>query len=1298
PVIKKEYGQKCSDPNFSIKDLNCVKVDDKTRLNLTFDKGKVGAGKTIDVSIDSIVNAAGTKINSQPQKIGLKVYPVLRFNLGKVELDTVTLCSNVPLDAPQSKDIRSHISANLDFETFSWWQSRKKTYERDSSPCVLGEFVTSVSVGLMPESDYRLEFSVNDVFGQAGKDVFQFRTGPMDAESVEIFPMQGSYSVTTPDKLKLAYGAKNITEATVRICKLDALSFWREKERLQNWSQSRKDPLPHGCLESKETKVNLPARFWLNSYFNVTATDGFAQSLGHYIVSVTNPLYRDYQKNQAYVTTFLTVTNMAAAQKTINPSTYISSDETPLSADQLASLTNLYWISDIKTLNAVGGAAVKVYDDKGQNVLVSGTTDDSGIAKLVAVAGAGPTIVDNGADSAIVDRGDSSVGWAWSAKNVKKAYIYTDRPIYRPGDKVSIKGILRLGYDGNYQSWGSGEVTLEVKNPRWEASWSQTIKLDDFGTVDAEMPIDAAAPLGTWRVCVKDTYLCGTFDVKEYVPAAFKVDARSSKDEYVSKDNVKIDVDAQYYFGVPVANASVEYTVSSQNYYFNKYRGGNYDFGFYEDCGSGYCYGDRFIGRGTLDLDANGKGTIEQVVDLQKLAGDSGFANSRIIVFDITARNSMGQSVSTQKSVIVHAGSFYIGAKTEPYFAAKNQEIKLLAKSVGADGKVTNDAGQITATVYRVEWVFAKRLEAGGNYNYDWTKNRTAVKTIKMDGSGDYSEKTSLDKEGEYEIDFTAAKNNNTVMTRGNIYIYGEGIASVRPYNDTTLDIKAPKTDLEAGQTGQLIIESPFARARALIAIERGKIFDYKVVDINGSLYNYEFPAKEEWGPNVFVSVLLQSSDPAVKYGSKEFNIDSKRGSLDVQVKPDKQSYQPGEKVKLNITARDGNGRPVEAQFSLAVVDVSVLALAGNPKRDPVVFFYDGFPLAVSTSSNIKNILQVFDAPSKGGGGADNAAEQSSDNVRGDFRDTALWRGSVKTDSAGVARIEFDLPDNLTTWEAEAIGVTRDTKLGAGYAEFMAKKDVMVVPLKPRFIIPGDSFFVGSQVFNQSSDQKKISVQFSSNTLKFVGNDKKLTVDLKAGESKTVYFGVEAPLDQTKGIHTFEINADGGSESFSDAVRLTIPVQPNLTYEATATAGHSTGNAAEAIYLPGNVANDRGGLTVNSSATLAVFLSNGLNYLVGYPYGCTEQISSRLRAMATVIAGLNVPNLEDKFQLKKVWTNGREYTATELVNVGLVKVYNNQNANGGFGLWDSREPAFYPTLEAVRMLLAPMTRRSPLPR
>jgi hypothetical protein len=367
------------------------------------------------------------------------------------------------------------------------------------------------------------------------------------------------------------------------------------------------------------------------------------------------------------------------------------------------------------------------------------------------------------------------------------------------------------------------------------------------------------------------------------------------------------------------------------------------------------------------------------------------------------------------------------------------------------------------------------------------------------------------------------------------------------------------------------------------------------------------------------------------------------------------------------------------------VADLSVLALKGNPKKDPVSFFYDGFPLTVSTFSNIKQGLVKYERSDENTKGGSGGGSEMTKKARGEFRDTAFWKGDAVTDSNGYAELKFKLPDNLTTWQTETVAATKDTKLGVSYTEFTTKKELMAVPLKPRFILPGDTFLIGAQIFNQSSQDQQTNISFKSDTLQFLDSSKEAAASIKKGESKTVYFKVKAPENMGKGSHGFVISAKAGD--LEDTVIQSITINPDTTYETSATAGYTMSpSAAEIVYLPQNISQDQGGLTVKSSATLAVFLSDALNYLIDYPYGCSEQLSSRLKAIAIVKAGLDIPNIGDKLQLNKVIRDGKEYSMDELVAVGLAGIYKNQDPSGGFGLWSSSYPGYYATLSVVDAL------------
>ncbi|MFZ2969772.1 MAG: alpha-2-macroglobulin family protein [Minisyncoccia bacterium] len=991
-----------------------------------------------------------------------------------------------------------------------------------------------------------------------------------------------------------------------------------------------------------------------------------------------------------YERTYITVTSLGIVEKKVevSDSNYGNGN---LTDKQKGDLKNVYWITDLKSLSPIEGAKVQLFsdvDDAGLKKEGAFQTDASGVAETGVIDDLSGAIVTKGADSAVI----SGTGYydkfqyGSTARQSQKIYLYTDKPIYKPGQDVNIKGLYRIGYDGNYEIFKDEKVPLKIYNSKGEEIFSQELEVSDYGTFDAKTIIDTKAPLGTYRIDAKGS--SAYFDVEEYVPAPFKVETTTDKEEYISGDKLNMDIDASYYFGAPLQGGEVEYSIVSQNYYFDKYKDEYFNFGIpWYFCYEGCDYGNNFISRNTVSLNDSGKAQISYDLDLKKMFKDETNAKSKIIVFYVTVKNKNGQSVSAQKSFIVHSGEYYLGVKTDKYFFGKNENFEVKVKSVDTNGK-NIPVSDISLRINKVSWAQSKRKEVDGGYYNRWERKLDLAleKKIGTDQAGNWKETLSLKEEGEYELTVSGLDGrSNAISGAYDVYVYGEAQVYVRRGNDESLELITEKNSLKVGEEAEIIIKSPYEKAKALISIERGKIFEYKMVDVNQNLYNYKFNVASEYVPNFFVSVILISSDPEVKFGKLDFQVGIEKKELNISAKSDKTEYLPGEDVVLDFESKDYQGNPAETEFSVAVVDLSVLALKGNPKKNPIVFFYGGFPLTVSTSSNIKNILYEVNVPGETKGGGGSGPEDLAKKKRGEFKDTAFWQAVVRTDSNGKARVKFTLPDNLTTWQVESVGITKDTKLGVGYGEFLSRKDIMAVPLKPRFVVPGDEFSLGAKIFNQTGERQNLEVSFSSESLAFKNDQSVKNISLGSKESKTVYFNLLADLYKQDGYHSFALSAK--NSKFEDTVENVIKITRNDTYETTATSGYSkNSNVNEFVYLPDNITKDRGDLTIKSSATLAIFISDALNYLLSYPYGCSEQIASKLDSIAVVKRGLNIKNIGDKFELKNIEFDGNEYTVDEVVEIGLARLYQNQKSDGSFGYYPDSQSNIYLTLHVAGTL------------
>ena len=884
------YGEKCKDENKEVSlDVECEKVPDKRKIFITFKDKEIGRGENLQVKFEKIVNKEGLTLNKEPVTVAVRSYPkfeVLRTFPGKnvtgASLTELVICSNSPIAVPPKKDYEKYFTANLDYELKYWSPSRRVDRYSKYEKCNKGEFSTTIGYGLIPLSDYSLELHLEDVFGQKLSYSLKFRTGQMSNVYRNFYHFQRSYNVTSPQKTKLNFAVQNMEYVNLEICRLEPLDFlYYLEKRLGSY-----DP-PSSitrCQKIVRDKITLPERYWIKNYFQVDIKNYFEDPIGHYILTFYHPDYYYYSKYkrkrfQIYERSYLTVTNLAVTEKRINLEYATYGARKPLSPEEINKLNNLYWVTDLNTLEPISGAKVTLYrkssEDKNSPLIFSGTytTNEQGIALTDAVYGLRGAIISKGKDSTVIPSSESILNYGSRAFSAQKFYLYTDKPIYRPNSEVFIKGIYRVGYDGNYEIYRGKKVNLKVYNSKRDEILNKDFEVNDYGTFNTKLILDRKAPLGTYEVCA-DEYSCIYFDVQEYVPASFEVKIKSDKEEYVSKDTVNLEIEANYYFGVPLEGGEVTYTISSQNYYFDRYSDGYFNFGSSWYYWPPYSYGEKFILRGRTSLNSQGKAKISQSLDFEKLFKDKEERKSKIIVVDVTVKDSQGKSVSAQKSFIVHAGEFYLGLSTDKLFLGKNEKFNLRLKTVNTQGKGIK-VKNINLSLYKVKWIYSKRLGREGGYHYKWEKRKELVKEYRVstDKNGNYTQELKIDKEGCYEIEASARdKANNLVWTTYELYVYGEGAVSIRPTEETKLEVEAEKINLNVGEEGEIIIKSPYQKAKALISIERGKIFDYQIEDIKGNLHSFKFKVKNEYIPNIYVSVLLLSSKPEVKFGNVEFN------------------------------------------------------------------------------------------------------------------------------------------------------------------------------------------------------------------------------------------------------------------------------------------------------------------------------------------------------------------------------------------------------------------------------------------
>lgn len=1080
-IRKIDYGEACSGASSTTSD--CIKLTNRRLVRIYFNNN---IKDVIRISIDDLYNDSGKKINSSTIEYKLKIYSPLWVSFGEDKINNnnkLILCSNNPLTVPR-EGYKNYIFSNDDYEIFSWGVSWKNDYY--DNYCALGSFVTILEAGLIPENDYLFNVALEDVFGQKIDNKLTLNIGKSSEPQSLIIANGDEYNITTPDKVTLSFGAKNLETVIVEICKkYDAYSLYYR-------GYVKRDDLLDTCQQDIVRKeISLDMNRWINSYFNVDISDYFSEKIGNYVIKLSG-------KDSNDVYSFLTVSNLLAVEKRIN----LTDPNAEQDSDIFGEIKNMYWVNDMQTKKPIEGASVKIYSP---GKIVEGFSNKEGLAFLTPIPDFEVAAVEYGRDSVVIAN-DNNLNVASDAFAINKSYIYTDKPIYHLGETVNVRGLLRRGYDGNYKI-PKEEVKVSILNSKHEEIYQQVIPLDDLGIFTSFFEIDKNANFGEYSVCVED-YECGYFVVDDEDSAAFTAQI-NAKEGFISKEDIVLDINAFYDFGVPVENALVEYTISAQDFYFNKGLDGYY----FMNEGNRNTKKITFL-QGKTSLDIYGKGKIIENIDISQYFGED--SGSKKLTFDIVITSLFGQKLVERKEVILHRGAYYFGLSLSSNYLKVGKDLSIKLKTVNSEGVgvLTED---IDFEVFKIKWKKLEKTNSDGKKYYEWVKEKELTDSFifKTSRDGGYVRTRKVNGgEGEYELYLTGKDiKNNVIITKHVFYVFGDGRTEVKEEDGTRLNLRTQNVNLNTSEIGKLIIESPYENARALISIERGRIFDYKIVDINNGIYEFDFKVEDEYFPNFYVSVLLLDFRGNARFSVKEFFVKSAVKNMNIILGINKSNYLPGEDAVLSIRTRKNNKTSVASKVSVLLYKQKELN-----RVNPFNYFYKEIPLVVATYVSVKTDGLAVEEYGKD--------MEVGHVARLNYIKSIIWNENIQVGIDRDYKFEFKTPSGSGDWRFEVLGIGGESYLGSAYIDFTTKKEVSVEPIRPNFVIPGDMFYVGVEVFNLTDKKKTVNASFESDTLIFLSENRDTLLNIEPRDSQKVYFSVNAPYDYLQGNHKFVINVD----------------------------------------------------------------------------------------------------------------------------------------------------------------------------
>jgi uncharacterized protein YfaS (alpha-2-macroglobulin family) len=879
------------------------------------------------------------------------------------------------------------------------------------------------------------------------------------------------------------------------------------------------------------------------------------------------------------------------------------------------------------------------------------------------------------------------------------AYIYNDRPIYRPGHTVYFKGLVRMDKDAAFKLPDFKTVHVTISG-QGEKVYEKDLSLNANGTFNGEMKLSEKVRGGEYFIEVtlpKQGASLETFQqyfrVAEYRKPEYELTLEADKKSYVNQKTAKITIKGGYFFGAPLPNAPIQWTLMSKDYFFflGPDSKGPYASDWYSFSDEGYgcyygCTGEtKVVSQGKAKLNANG----EYVLNLPLNITDRKL--SQIYTLEVTAFDLNNQSVSNRINMPVHQGEYYVGIMNRDQITEAGKEARFQVITVNESGEPVKNK-KVDVSFFKRNWNTVQKKNVDGEFYYENSYEDTLLekKTVTTDGKG-YAEVAFVPKEGGIFKASAESKDskNNVIRAATNVYASSGTFVNWGRENNDRIELIPDKQEYKPGDTAHLLIKSPYQNVYALVTHERGDILYKKVIRITSNSHTIEVPISENSLPNVFVSVLLvkgsknkaglsepsknqvdERSHAAFKIGYATLHVDTSSKELKIDVKPDKAKYHPGEEVTLKVNTQDANGKAVKAELSLSVVDKSVLSLTENFTADLLKEFYRKRFLGVMTSQTLTKALSRInvqvESGLKGGGGA--LAKK-----RGEFKDTAYWQATVNTDANGRGEVKFKLPDNLTTWQILAIGITPDTRVGSQKVDFQVSKDILIRPVLPRFLIIKDQMTVGAIVHNYRDKGLDIDVSLEAGGVKLDQATKK-RIHLNPGEEQKVDFPLTV-LAEKEAKFTFKALA-AGDPSIGDILEEKLPIQIFSFPEVVATSAIIADDTkhVETIWLPSSIDQKFGELTLTVAPTLFGSFGKGIEYLVQFPYGCAEQIASSLLPNLALKQMINLPSIGEKVSKQINLKDLQKNTET-----GVQALYKIQQSSGAWGLFETSETNPYLT-------------------
>ncbi|MBN1117059.1 MAG: hypothetical protein JXA77_07640 [Bacteroidales bacterium] len=874
------------------------------------------------------------------------------------------------------------------------------------------------------------------------------------------------------------------------------------------------------------------------------------------------------------------------------------------------------FVTDLLTTKPVSGATVSVYRYWNDNSESTKETNSDGQSSLYCDYGASViTAKKNGQISYLKLE---NMEWNTSGFDVEgvstdrsglRAFIYTERGVYRPGDEINLSAIIR---NQSYTFPAGHPVSITVFNPDGQNVYEESNSSGKDGFYSFNFKTNDSDPTGNWEVRLNagSKYFYHTLKIETVVPYKLKVKMETDKSKIGFKDT-KIDytINSSYLFGAPAADLKyeAEVEVMPRKVNFPKYTKFNFD----NDFINFHTYTKKLQ---TGKLDSLGNAGVSWIIPQFEKVPSGLSARFISTVFEKGGRPNINRT-----TIPIDNYEYYVGLEKPTYwyhYVATNEESSLQVVCLDNDGNPA-EGKKITYRIYQntSHWWYHYSNRSEYQLRYKTDNNTTLV----YEGSVVSKDKPVNIKytpreDGDYLVEVQVGGQDGHSVSQF-VYAYQWGSVPSGDQNAGTLMMKADKQKYNVGDIAKIKFPAP-KEASVLYTLEReNDVVEWKWLSNTaqeGEDMEISIPVTSEMVPNTYLTISViqpheqtKNDRPMRMFGILPILAEDPetRQGIDIIVAEELEPKKP-----FNVTIQTADHK--KTQFTIAVVDEGLLDLTNFQTPNPWKEFFKKLRLGVSTYDLFSQIIgvnkgDVFKTFSIGGDMDFRQQQLNPEKGKKRFKPVSMFKGPLMTDGDGRATVSFNMPEYNGSVRIMVVSANSNT-YGNAEKAVPVRTDLMVEPSIPRVLGPGESFVLPVSVFAMKENIGKVEVSIKTEGPIEVVGEKTKSLNFTKATDKDLIFKVNTinAAGQAKIVVTAS-SSKMKAESITD-----IMVRPSAPRQY-ATESKKIKPGESAVFT---IPDDGMAGTNNAQLKIEKFpnlnFNHRLEWLIRYPYGCIEQTTS----------------------------------------------------------------------------------------